>query len=81
MDNVLSRGWLDFRGFSVTIPHKENAIEYVKSKKGAVDQLAARIGAANTIVIEGSKLTAYNTDCAGALDTITSSLGDQQGRP
>ena len=33
MDNILSRPWLDFRGFSVTIPHKENAIEYVKSSR------------------------------------------------
>jgi 3-dehydroquinate dehydratase / shikimate dehydrogenase len=75
MDNILSRPWLDFRGFSVTIPHKENAIEYVKSKKGEVDSLAEKIGAANTIIINGAKLSAYNTDCAAALDTITSSLG------
>jgi 3-dehydroquinate dehydratase/shikimate dehydrogenase len=78
MDNILSRPWLDFRGFSVTIPHKENAIEYVKSKKGEVDSLAEKIGAANTIVINPGapgKLSAYNTDCAAALDTITSSMG------
>ncbi|MBN2020134.1 MAG: shikimate dehydrogenase [Sedimentisphaerales bacterium] len=75
VDNILSRPWLDFRGFSVTIPHKENAIEYVKSKKGTVDPLAERIGAANTIVINGTQLSAYNTDCPAALDTITSSLG------
>jgi 3-dehydroquinate dehydratase/shikimate dehydrogenase len=75
MDNILSRSWLDFRGFSVTIPHKENAIEYVKSKQGAVEPLAEKIGAANTIVIKGGKLSAYNTDCSAALDTITSALG------
>jgi 3-dehydroquinate dehydratase/shikimate dehydrogenase len=75
VDNILSRPWLDFRGFSVTIPHKESAIEYVKSKKGTVDPLAERIGAANTIIINESKLSAYNTDCPAALDTITSSLG------
>jgi len=75
MDNVLSRPWLDFRGFSVTIPHKENAIEYVKSKQGTVDPLAEKIGAANTIVINNSKLSAFNTDCSAALDSITSTLG------
>lgn len=75
MDNILSRPWLDFRGFSVTIPHKENAIVYVKSKQGIVDLLAERIGAVNTIVNDGLKLSAYNTDCPAALDTITSSLG------
>ena len=75
MDNILSRPWLDFRGFSVTIPHKENAIGYVKSKKGVIDPLAEKIGAANTIIINGAKLSAYNTDCPAALDTITSALG------
>jgi 3-dehydroquinate dehydratase/shikimate dehydrogenase len=75
LDNILSRPWLDFRGFSVTIPHKENAIGYVKSKQGVIDPLAEKIGAANAIVINGAKLSAYNTDCAAALDTITSSLG------
>jgi 3-dehydroquinate dehydratase/shikimate dehydrogenase len=80
LDNILSRPWLDFRGFSVTIPHKENAIEYVKSKQGVIDPLAEKIGAANTIVINDAKLSAYNTDCAAALDTITSALGiDRSG--
>ncbi|MGA2092415.1 MAG: shikimate dehydrogenase [Sedimentisphaerales bacterium] len=81
MDNLLSRPWLDFRGFSVTIPHKENALNYVKSKKGTIDPLAEKIGATNTIIIElratndERRITAYNTDCPGALDTITAALG------
>lgn len=75
MDNCLSRPWLNFSGFSVTIPHKENALNYVKSKKGTVEPLAEKIGAANTIVIDGSKLSAYNTDCAAAVDSVTSALG------
>ncbi len=77
LDNILSRPWLDFRGFSVTIPHKENALDYVKSKQGTVEPLAEKIGAANTIVIdpgEPGKLSAYNTDCAAALGSITSAL-------
>jgi 3-dehydroquinate dehydratase/shikimate dehydrogenase len=75
MDNCFSRPWLNFRGFSITIPHKENALDYVKSKQGIVDPLAEKIGAANTIVIDGSKLSAFNTDCAAALDSITTALG------
>jgi len=75
MDNCLSRPRLNFRGFSVTIPHKENAIEYVKLKKGTVDPLVEKIGAANTIIIDGTKLTAFNTDCSAALDAITSGPG------
>jgi 3-dehydroquinate dehydratase/shikimate dehydrogenase len=74
LGNVLSRSWLDFRGFSVTIPHKENALNYVKSKQGVVEPLAEKIGAVNTIVIDGSKLSAYNTDCPAAMDSISAAL-------
>jgi 3-dehydroquinate dehydratase/shikimate dehydrogenase len=74
MDNVLSRPWLDFRGFSVTIPHKEAALNYIKEKKGLIDPLVEKIKAANTVTINESKLSAYNTDCPGALDTITAGL-------
>ena len=67
-DNILARPWLDFKGFSVTIPHKENALAYVKRKKGFVEPLAEKIGAANTIIIKaGGKLAAYNTDYRSAL--------------
>jgi 3-dehydroquinate dehydratase/shikimate dehydrogenase len=75
MDNILSRPWLGFKGFSVTIPHKEYAINYVKEKGGVIDPLAERIGAANTIIINGSQLSAYNTDCIAAIDAITAGLG------
>ncbi len=76
VDNCLSRPWLGFRGFSVTIPHKRNALEYVRQKGGFVESLAEKIGAVNTIVIEeDGKVSAYNTDYAGALDAVTSMLG------
>jgi 3-dehydroquinate dehydratase/shikimate dehydrogenase len=75
MDNVTGRDWLDFNGFSVTIPHKRNALEYVKGKGGFAEPLAERIGAVNTILLEtGGQVSAYNTDYAGALDAITSTL-------
>jgi len=89
MENILSRGWLDFRGFSVTIPHKENALEFVRQKGGAVEPLAEKIGAVNTILIERgassverradstmlTTLKAYNTDYNGAMDAITAGMG------
>ena len=89
MENVLERPWLGFRGFSVTIPHKENALEFVKQKGGAVEPLAEKIGAVNTILIERgassaerrvdstmlTTLKAYNTDYAGAMDAITAGMG------
>ena len=76
MRNVLHRKWLGFKGFSVTIPHKHNALEFVRRQGGDIEPLAERIGAANTVVITGDHtLKAYNTDYAGALDAITESMG------
>jgi len=76
MDNILARDWLGFRGLSVTIPHKQNALDYVIRNGGFVEPLAERIGAVNTLIIgEDGKLGGYNTDYAGALDAITSTLG------
>jgi 3-dehydroquinate dehydratase/shikimate dehydrogenase len=51
LDHVLARPWLDFRGFSVTIPHKHSALAYVHEKGGFVEPLADKIGATNTIVV------------------------------
>jgi 3-dehydroquinate dehydratase/shikimate dehydrogenase len=75
IDNIFARPWLGFKGFSVTIPHKEYAFNYVKKKGGIIDPLAERIGAVNTIIINGSQLSAYNTDCIAAIDSITFTLG------
>ncbi|MEN6426503.1 MAG: shikimate dehydrogenase [Phycisphaerales bacterium] len=81
LDNVLARPWLDFRGFSVTIPHKHSALEYVRRTGGFIEPLAEKIGAVNTLLIgaraTGHKpqLSAYNTDYAGALDAITQGMG------
>ncbi|MHC4458073.1 MAG: shikimate dehydrogenase [Planctomycetota bacterium] len=74
--NVLTRRWLNFKGFSVTIPHKQNALYFVKAKDGFIEPLADKIGAVNTLIIgTDGKLAAYNTDYAAALDAITSTMG------
>lgn len=52
LDGCLDRPWLGLGGCSVTIPHKENLLRYVKERGGDIEPLAARIGAANTLVIE-----------------------------
>jgi len=76
LDGVRARPWLDFRGFSITIPHKHSLLEYVRDKGGFVEPLAEQIGAANTLIIDKSGgLSAYNTDYAGALDAITAGMG------
>jgi 3-dehydroquinate dehydratase/shikimate dehydrogenase len=75
MANVLERPWLGFNGFSVTIPHKHNALEYVRKQGGFIEPLAERIGAANTLTLDpDGKVSAYNTDYAGALDAIATAL-------
>jgi len=80
INNILSRLWLGFRGFSVTIPHKQNALHYVKKNQGFVEPLAEKIGAVNTLLVRpDGKLMAYNTDYAGALDAITLTLGVRRG--
>ncbi len=48
-------------GANVTIPHKEAVIPFLDG----VDETAARIGAVNTVVNRGGRLTGYNTDAPG----------------
>ena len=57
---------LNFRGFSVTIPHKLEVMPQLDS----TDATAATIGAVNTIVIENGRLLGYNTDVDGALQPL-----------
>ncbi|OHB68326.1 MAG: hypothetical protein A2Y77_07540 [Planctomycetes bacterium RBG_13_62_9] len=52
LNNVAARPRLDFHGFSVTIPHKASALEYVRAKDGFIEPLADKIGAANTLILE-----------------------------
>ncbi|MBN1391866.1 MAG: shikimate dehydrogenase [Sedimentisphaerales bacterium] len=73
LNRILSRSWLGFCGFSVTMPHKENALNFVKENRGSVEPLAEKIGAVNTIVIgPDGRLLACNTDYSGAMEAITS---------
>jgi len=80
MEHILSRKYLDFAGFSITIPHKTNALEFTKAKFGFVEPLTEKIGAANTLLVDSRamsderRIRAYNTDYAGAIDAITSAM-------
>ena len=71
MRNILNRQWLGFKGFSITIPHKENALNFVKQSSGSIETLAERIGSVNTVLIKSEgQLAACNTDYSSALDSI-----------
>ena len=66
------RADLDWRGCNVTMPHKQAVMPFLE----AIDPLAARIGAVNTIVREDGKLVGYNTDVAGFLEPLQSRLSE-----
>ncbi len=54
---------LKVRGVSVTIPHKQAVIPCLDR----IDPVAARIGAVNTLVIDGQgRIEGFNTDWLGA---------------
>ncbi len=57
---------LGFRGFNVTIPHKESIIGYLDE----IDREAQIIGAVNTVVNRNGKLLGYNTDGRGFLRSL-----------
>ena len=56
----------NFRGASVTIPHKVAAVPLLDE----VEPTARHIGAINTIVSDGGKMSGYNTDATGALRAL-----------
>ena len=57
---------LDIKGYSVTIPHKESVINHLD----AIDPMAKKIGAVNTIVNMDGQLVGYNTDCKAAIKVL-----------
>jgi 3-dehydroquinate dehydratase/shikimate dehydrogenase len=78
MESFVPFEGLDLSGLSVTLPHKENALKYLREKGAEVEELAQRIGAVNTIAIDrsdrGPSLRGLNTDYAAILDSITDKL-------
>lgn len=50
-----------FIGFNVTIPHKSAVFDAVDD----MSETARRVGAVNTVAIEGGSLTGHNTDAPG----------------
>ncbi len=55
-----------FAGFSVTIPHKVQILDFVD----VVDETVKETGAANTLVHREGKLFAYNTDVYGTQQAL-----------
>ncbi len=66
----------NFRGISVTIPHKEAVIPYLDE----IDPVAKKIGSVNTITHEGDKLIGTITDGAGTLNAFRRAGVDLQNK-
>lgn len=56
----------NFRGASISIPHKVEIMKYLDE----IDTVAKKIGAVNTIVKNNKKIKGYNTDYLGILNPL-----------
>lgn len=82
MNTLDAADWLGLRGLSVTLPHKERALRWVRDRGGATDAVAARCGAANTLARRpattpadvGAGWLAANTDGPAAHESLAAAL-------
>ncbi|WKY43682.1 shikimate dehydrogenase [Eubacteriaceae bacterium ES2] len=61
---------MNFGGFNITKPHKLQIMDSLD----AIDPLAQKIGAVNTVVYKAGKMTGYNTDGFGFIKSIEDKL-------
>lgn len=71
LDGCRQRPWLDIGGFSVTIPHKSTALQWVGD---GADRLARWIGAINTLTFGPEQVSGLNTDCYAAVSAVVNAL-------
>ncbi len=67
---------LSIRGLSVTIPHKQTVCACVDE----LEPIAAKIGAANTLMNIDGRITGYNTDVYGAISALKEKIKDIRGK-
>lgn len=70
---LLLQSQQELRGLNVTIPYKESVIRYIDT----LDETAFEIGAVNTIKMTDRKLSGFNTDVYGFMQSITKMLEPQ----
>ena len=73
---------LDLCGLSVTLPHKERLVRLALERGWAIDDEAARIGAANTVTIdrESGRVRVSNTDALAASESLEEAAGSLAGK-
>lgn len=67
---------LGFRGVNLTLPHKEQALDLCH----AVDDLARRIGAVNTVVVREGQLVGSNSDAFGFMENLKQGAPDWRAK-
>ena len=67
--------FLDIRGFSVTVPHKQSVMALLDRQDDGV----RKIGACNTVVREGNSWCGYNTDASGFIIPLKKRKGNLKG--
>jgi len=70
------RAFSNFRGMSVTIPHKVTAMEFMDE----IPEVDRAVGAINTVIHEQDKLVGINTDGPGALKALEDAGVDLNGK-
>lgn len=63
-------------GLSVSLPYKEEIMEYLDE----IEEAAQKIGAVNTVVNKGSLLYGFNTDWIGSNRALTEAVGSLEGK-
>ncbi|EKK00208.1 protein containing Quinate/shikimate 5-dehydrogenase [Rhodopirellula baltica SH28] len=66
---------LGIQGISITIPHKESALQYCTQAESS----CTGIGAINTMIFNGDDRLGYNTDYRAAMDCIEESFKIERG--
>ncbi len=77
MDYLDANDWLDVRGLSVTIPHKERALRWLQARGGVVSGICERCGAVNTLTRTVDGWRGDNTDAAGVIAALATQPGLQ----
>ncbi len=81
LDAAAAADWLGLAGLSVTLPHKEHLVDWVRARGGVLDSLSQRCGAANTLIApdpaRGNERPAWhaaNTDGPAARQSLAGAM-------
>lgn len=70
LSTLIDHPALNFRGASITLPHKSDLLRFVRERDGDVSHIAADCGAANTLIVDAHGVHADNTDVVGILEPL-----------